>query len=136
MQGLSCFQGVDEVSTATRLVTGVANPRRLGDAYAVGARGASGFSATAAWRCSGDRCAYRIVVLRSLCPSQRYAIVGLTPGWNPRAREATNPSFDPSPEDVEEPPEVQRVPPGRVSPYAEHLKGPAASTGADGDIPF
>lgn len=69
--------------------------------------------------------------------SQRYAIVGLTPGWNPRARAPTQPSFDPMPEEAEEPAAAQsNVPPVRVPPRPEFLRVPTASRGADGDIPF
>lgn len=69
--------------------------------------------------------------------SQRYAIVGLTPGWNPRARAPTQPSFDPMPEEAEEPAAPQRnVPPVRVPPQPELLRVPTASPSADGDIPF
>lgn len=70
--------------------------------------------------------------------SQRYAIVGLTPGWNPRSRAETNPSFDPLPEEQEEAEPAQHDVPQQtgVTPYKEFLRGPAAGSGADLDIPF
>ena len=68
--------------------------------------------------------------------SQRHAIVGLTPGWNPRARAPTQLSFDPMQQEAEEPAAAQsNVPPVRVPPPPEFLRVPTEGRGADGDVP-